>query len=159
MAVNPTSVDPDELYKNFRDLVFEKFGKKLSDKDPIILQFLMHEMFTKNLADRLNEFCATSTGKLSDLADLWKEREDQSFASLKQEVEASVRALKTFVDGDVKSAIYNIYKTNGDTLNQNMINQFESMKAQLKVTNTVTIVCSLIVGIVLGFLACKGIGF
>lgn len=74
MAVNPTSVDPDELYKNFRDLVFEKFGKKLSDKDPIILQFLMHEMFTKNLADRLNEFCATSTGKLSDLADLWKER-------------------------------------------------------------------------------------
>lgn len=39
MAVNPTSVDPDELYKNFRDLVFEKFGKNCLIKIQLFYSF------------------------------------------------------------------------------------------------------------------------
>ena len=43
MATN--SVDFNQMVKDFSDMVFQEFNKKLSDKDPILLQFLLYKIF------------------------------------------------------------------------------------------------------------------
>ena len=108
MAAN--SVDFEELYNKFKDMVFLKYGKKLSDKDPLVLQFLMQELFTQELSKRLAEFFAMSTEKLTSLAELWDKREDESLKKIDSQVKTTCDKVDLLIKGEkkIKDLIHNI---------------------------------------------------
>lgn len=150
MASQPTTLSPEELYKNFKDLVFDKFGKRLSDKDPLILQFLMQEMFAKNLSEQLAIFTTTSSGKLMDLADIWKKREDQSFESLNKAVNSSVEQIQSLILGDFKRGVAQVYSEQNEKVQKSNTAYFENMQKQLKLIGIVSVLTSLMSGLIIG---------
>lgn len=150
MASQPTTLSPEELYKNFKDLVFDKFGKRLSDKDPLILQFLMQEMFAKNLSEQLAIFTTTSSGKLMDLADIWKKREDQSFESLNKAVNSSVEQIQSLILGDFKRGVAQVYSEQNEKVQKSNTAYFENMQKQLKLIGIVSVLTALMSGLIIG---------
>lgn len=150
----PNSVDFDELLKNFSDLVLKQYGKKLSDKDPIMLQFLMQEMFTKELSKRLSEYIALNTSKLEQTADLWDKREKESFSKLDKACEDSVASLKSVIDSNILQKIQQIFKDSKEDLNKSMKSNFSNLIVKVKQISLLnTIVCSfatLLIGTFIG---------
>ena len=132
MASNTTNIDFDEIYQNFKKLCFEKYGKHISDKDPVILQFLMFEMFTRQLAKSLSEFISMSQGKLNDLADLWAERAQQSFKALEDRVKNACARIESILNHDVQKNISLIFTDLKNNMVKDIQNRLDTTMLAIK---------------------------
>ena len=149
------SFDYDKVYENFKELCLQRYGKYINDKDPVVLQFLMQELFTKELASRLSEFVAMSNGKLNDLADIWKEREDQSFKALETSTEAQISRLNSVINNEFRPSIVKIFQEVKKDMKSDLKSQFDSMQKQLKIIGYIAVSGALIGGFSLGMLLTK----
>ena len=154
MAAN--SVDFEELYNKFKDMVFLKYGKKLSDKDPLVLQFLMQELFTQELSKRLAEFFAMSTEKLTSLAELWDKREDESLKKIDSQVKATCDKVDLLIKGEFSNAISECFKKVQTSLHDEFEKKIKDLIHNIKIISGLalagTATCFLVLGFVLGHL-------
>lgn len=150
MATSPNAVDFDLLYKNFKDLVFEKYGKKLSDKDPLVLQFMMQELFTRELSKRLSEFVTLSNGKLMTLADLWEKRENESFEKLSKKVDEVNSNISSKINNELQDALNNTvgktFQNWAEKFAQVLENKSNNLKSLNKLTYYLVGISSFLIG-------------
>ena len=154
MAAN--SVDFEELYNKFKDMVFQKYGKKLSDKDPLVLQFLMQELFTQELSKRLAEFFAMSTEKLTSLAELWDKREDESLNKIDSQVKTTCDKVDLLIKGEFSNAISECFKKVQTSLHEEFEKKIKDLIHNIKIISGLALVGTatgfLVLGFVLGHL-------
>lgn len=159
MATSPNSVDFDLLYKNFKDLVFEKYGKKLSDKDPLVLQFMMQELFTRELSKRLSEFVTLSNGKLMTLADLWEKRENESFEKLSNKVDEVNSNISSKINNELQDALNNTvgktFQVWAEKFAQVLENKSNNLRALNKLTYYLVGTSAFLIGCTFVFLLCN----
>lgn len=154
MAAN--SVDFEELYNKFKDMVFLKYGKKLSDKDPLVLQFLMQELFTQELSKRLAEFFAMSTEKLTSLAELWDKREDESLKKIDGQVNTTCDKVDLLIKGEFSNAISECFKKVQTSLHDEFEKKIKDLIQNIKIISGLALAGTatgfLVLGFVLGHL-------
>lgn len=154
MAAN--SVDFEELYNKFKDMVFLKYGKKLSDKDPLVLQFLMQELFTQELSKRLAEFFAMSTEKLTSLAELWDKREDESLKKIDCQVKTTCDKVDLLIKGEFSNAISECFKKVQTSLHDEFEKKIKDLIHNIKIISGLALAGTatgfLVLGFVLGHL-------
>lgn len=154
MAAN--SVDFEELYNKFKDMVFLKYGKKLSDKDPLVLQFLMQELFTQELSKRLAEFFAMSTEKLTSLAELWDKREDESLSKIDSQVKTTCDKVDLLIKGEFSNAISECFKKVQTSLHDEFEKKIKDLIHNIKIISGLALAGTatgfLVLGFVLGHL-------
>lgn len=154
MAAN--SVDFEELYNKFKDMVFLKYGKKLSDKDPLVLQFLMQELFTQELSKRLAEFFAMSTEKLTSLAELWDKREDESLNKIDSQVKTTCDKVDLLIKGEFSNAISECFKKVQTSLHDEFEKKIKDLIHNIKIISGLALAGTatgfLVLGFVLGHL-------
>ena len=154
MATN--SVDFEELYNKFKDMVFLKYGKKLSDKDPLVLQFLMQELFTQELSKRLAEFFAMSTEKLTSLAELWNKREDESLKKIDSQVNTTCDKVDLLIKGEFSNAISECFKKVQTSLHDEFEKKIKDLIHNIKIISGLALAGTatgfLVLGFVLGHL-------
>jgi len=154
MAAN--SVDFEELYNKFKDMVFQKYGKKLSDKDPLVLQFLMQELFTQELSKRLAEFFAMSTEKLTSLAELWDKREDESLKKIDSQVKTTCDKVDLLIKGEFSNAISECFKKVQTSLHDEFEKKIKALIHNIKIISGLALAGTatgfLVLGFVLGHL-------
>lgn len=154
MAAN--SVDFEELYNKFKDMVFQKYGKKLSDKDPLVLQFLMQELFTQELSKRLAEFFAMSTEKLTSLAELWDKREDESLNKIDSQVKTTCDKVDLLIKGEFSNAISECFKKVQTSLHDEFEKKIKDLIHNIKIISGLALAGTatgfLVLGFVLGHL-------
>lgn len=154
MAAN--SVDFEELYNKFKDMVFLKYGKKLSDKDPLVLQFLMQELFTQELSKRLAEFFAMSTEKLTSLAELWDKREDESLKKIDGQVNTTCDKVDLLIKGEFSNAISECFKKVQTSLHDEFEKKIKDLIHNIKIISGLALAGTttgfLVLGFVLGHL-------
>ena len=149
MAAN--SVDFEELYNKFKDMVFLKYGKKLSDKDPLVLQFLMQE-----LSKRLAEFFAMSTEKLTSLAELWDKREEESLKKIDSQVKTTCDKVDLLIKGEFSNAISECFKKVQTSLHEEFEKKIKDLIHNIKIISGLALAGTatgfLVLGFVLGHL-------
>lgn len=154
MAAN--SVDFEELYNKFKDMVFLKYGKKLSDKDPLVLQFLMQELFTQELSKRLAEFFAMSTEKLTSLAELWDKREDESLNKIDSQVKTTCDKVDLLIKVEFSNAISECFKKVQTSLHDEFEKKIKDLIHNIKIISGLALAGTatgfLVLGFVLGHL-------
>lgn len=150
------SVDFEELYNKFKDMVFQKYGKKLSDKDPLVLQFLMQELFTQELSKRLAEFFAMSTEKLTSLAELWDKREDESLKKIDNQVKTTCDKVDLLIKGEFSNAISECFKKVQSSLHNEFEKKIKDLIHNIKIISGLALAGTatgfLVLGFVLGHL-------
>lgn len=150
------SVDFEELYNKFKDMVFQKYGKKLSDKDPLVLQFLMQELFTQELSKRLAEFFAMSTEKLTSLAELWNKREDESLKKIDGQVNSTCDKVDLLIKGEFSNAISECFKKVQTSLHDEFEKKIKDLIHNIKIISGLALAGTatgfLVLGFVLGHL-------
>lgn len=152
MAAN--SVDFEELYNKFKDMVFQKYGKKLSDKDPLVLQFLMQELFTQELSKRLAEFFAMSTEKLTSLAELWNEREEESLKKIDSQVKTTCDKVDILIKGEFSNAISECFQKVQISLHNEFERKIKELVNNIKIISVFALAGTatgfLVLGLILG---------
>ncbi len=150
------SVDFEELYNKFKDMVFQKYGKKLSDKDPLVLQFLMQELFTQELSKRLAEFFAMSTEKLTSLAELWDKREDESLKKIDGQVNTTCDKVDLLIKGEFSNAISECFKKVQTSLHDEFEKKIKDLIHNIEIISGLALAGTatgfLVLGFVLGHL-------
>lgn len=149
MATN--SVDFNQMVKDFSDMVFQEFNKKLSDKDPILLQFLLYKIFARHLDKSLTEYIATSKNKLEELADLWEERENESFNKLNSTVEKAGTNLSNLFETRYSQELAKLYENSKNSLTKAFDERQKELFSKLKFISAVVLGFTGVGGIVIGF--------
>lgn len=148
MATN--SVDFNQMVKDFSNMVFQEFNKKLSDKDPILLQFLLYKIFAKHLDKSLTEYIAISKNKLEELADLWEERENESFNKLNSSVEKAGANLSNLFETRYSQELAKLYENSKNSLTHAFDEKQKEFLSKLKFISTVVLSFTGIGGIAIG---------
>lgn len=137
-------IDFQQVFENFKAICLEKYGKVLSDKDPIVLEFLLLEAVSKAQSSQLSEAIAYCTQSMDEIHKEWLNREEESFKRFGDQTNLATDQIKKLINNQFHDEILKLYHEAEDQMMKNISGTFSQLIKTIKFTS---IYLSLIMGL------------
>lgn len=148
-------IDFQQVFENFKTICLEKYGKVLSDKDPIVLEFLLLEAVSKAQSTQLSEAVAYCVQSMDEIHKEWVKREEESFGRFSDKTNQATEQISKLIDTRFHDEILKLYHEAEDQMMQNISGTFAQLIRTIKFSTIYLSLIMAIAGIIVGFSCAK----